>query len=506
MSDASMVSRIWSLDPSVWGGSVDTVELTDRLGWLELPGTDSESISEVADLAEDVRAEYESIVLCGMGGSSLAADVFWRVVGGRSGYPALTVLDSTVPAAVRAVPSGPATLFVVSSKSGTTIETTSMLAHFWDATGARGSSFVAITDPGSELHELGQRRGFRSVVDGIPAIGGRFSALSPFGLVPAALIGVDVGAVLVGARSAAAACRRSQLAENPGAWLGAVIGEAALAGRNKLTLILSPSFASFGLWVEQLVAESTGKAGQGVVPVIDHGACHPDSYGDDRLFVSLSLRDEIDRTVEERREAFAQRGHPTVHLTLQSPEDVGGEMFRWEFATAVAGAILGVNPFDQPNVGESKTNTGRVLRETAAAASIGVASDDQVAALLAGVQPGEYLAILAYVAPTADSDDTLSGIARKLQERLRVPVTVGYGPRYLHSTGQLHKGGPASGHFIQVVNLPGADLTIPDSDFSFGDLVRAQAAGDWQALRSRGRPIVRLASVDQLQALVDTPI
>ncbi len=359
-----MVDRIWSKDPSVWGGSGGTPELSDRLGWLDAVDHSSDLSAQLAEFAVDVRSSFDSVVLCGMGGSSLAAEVFCRVVRNRRGYPAVSVLDSTAPAAVRAA-ADPSrnSLFLISSKSGTTLETTSFLAHFWELTGADGSRFVAITDPGTPLHELATQRGFRRIIEGTVDIGGRFSALSPFGLVPAALAGVDIGVLVEGARRAVESCRRPASEENHGAWLGVVVGEAAAAGRDKLTLLLPASFASFGLWLEQLVAESTGKSGRGVLPVLDDGSHDPDSYGGDRLFVSLSVASDANGASAERLDALAQRGHPTVQLTIPSVDDIGGEMFRWEFATAVAGAVLEVNPFDQPNVSESKANTSHVLEQ-----------------------------------------------------------------------------------------------------------------------------------------------
>ncbi|MCH7491376.1 MAG: glucose-6-phosphate isomerase [Gemmatimonadetes bacterium] len=505
LSDESVVDRIWSKDPSVWGGSGDTVELADRLGWLDAVDRASDSSVQLAEFALDVRSSFDSVVLCGMGGSSLAAEVFCRVVRHRGGYPVVSVLDSTAPAAVRAAADRSRnSLFLISSKSGTTLETTSFLAHFWELTGADASRFVAITDPGTPLHELATQRGFRRIIEGTVDVGGRFSALSPFGLVPAALAGVDIGVLVDGTRRAMESCRRPASEENHGAWLGVVMGEAAAAGRDKLTLSLPAPLASFGLWLEQLVAESTGKSGRGVLPVLDDGSSRLDSYGGDRLFVSLSVASDVDGASAERLDALAQRGHPTVQLTIPSVEDIGGEMFRWEFATAVAGAVLGVNPFDQPNVSESKANTSRVLEQGGATDDLPDVSPVQFESFRAGVRPGDYVAILAYVAPTAALDHTLETIARGIQDRVRVPVTVGYGPRYLHSTGQFHKGGPATGHYIQIVDLPGPDLPVPDAEFSFGDLARAQADADAQALWSRGRPLVRLPSMAALEALVET--
>ena len=461
-------------------------------------------MSQYSRLAQDVGDSYDTVVLCGMGGSGLAAEVLYRVVGGREEGPRLILLDSTTPAAVRAAGDAGRCLFLISSKSGTTIETTSLLEHFWQLSGGDGANFVAITDPETPLHEIAKQRGFRAIFEGEPSIGGRFSALSPFGLAPASLVGIDVDALVRGAQGAMETCRRHALSENPGARLGAVIGEAAAAGRDKLTFFLTSPLASFGSWVEQLVAESTGKEGKGVLPVVDDGSCDVDSYGTDRLFVSLALPGDRDAAVERRCSALAERGHPTLQLTIPSAADLGGEMFRWEFATAVAGSVLGVNPFDQPDVAESKANTSRVLSEGGAADDIGAVSQDEFDSFLSNIVAGDYVAILAYVAPTPEADRILAKIAAAIQGRVQVPVPVGYGPRYLHSTGQLHKGGPPIGHYIQVVDLPGPDLPVPDAEFSFGDLAGAQADGDAQALRSRGRPLIRLPSMAALEALVET--
>ncbi|MCZ6915276.1 MAG: glucose-6-phosphate isomerase [Gemmatimonadetes bacterium] len=503
MAADAVVERIWSKDPTVWGGTRDTPELLNRLGWLSVADRVLAADPAPVELAEGVRAECDLVVLCGMGGSSLAADVFWSVFGPRSGFPPLAMLDSTAPNAVRTILGGASKpLFVISSKSGSTLETASFLSHFWQLARADGSRFIAITDEGSRLYRQATEKGFRAVVQGDPDVGGRFSALSPFGIVPAALTGSDVNAVIAGARSAMEACRHPASVENPGAWLGAVLGEAAVAGRDKLTLLLSPELSSFGGWVEQLVAESTGKQGKGLLPVIDDGAADLGSFGADRLFVSLEIGGRVDEAVDVRMNALAKRGHPVVGLALGSRNDLGAEFFRWEFATAVAAAVIGVNPFDQPDVGESKARTARVLESQTKPRAIPEPDPVDFAAWISLVAPGDYLAILVYTAPTAETDRLLGGIARSLQERLNIAVTVGYGPRYLHSTGQYHKGGPARGHFIQVVELPEDDLPVPGGEHSFGEIARAQAEGDASALGTRERPVFRLPSVRALHQLL----
>jgi glucose-6-phosphate isomerase len=382
-------------------------------------------------------------------------------------------------------------LFIISSKSGTTQESDSFFRYFWERTGGRGSQFVAITDPGTPLEQLGRDRGFRRTFLNPPDIGGRYSALSFFGLVPAALIGLDAETMLHRAhRMAEATASCVPTLENPAAWLGAILGESALAGRNKATFVLSPGIASFGLWVEQLIAESTGKEGKGILPVADEPLGPPEVYSADRVFVSMALAGEADAETESRLAALERAGHPVVHLRLEDQYDLGQEFFRWEFATAVAGAVLRINPFDQPNVAESKANTKAVLAKRSAATP--AASAVELEKFLAGIKPGDYLAIMAYLPPTPDNDRRLASIRLRLRDRLKVATTLGYGPRYLHSTGQLHKGGPPVGHFLQISEPLKGDLPIPGESFSFGQLEAAQAEGDLVALRARGRPAIRV--------------
>jgi transaldolase/glucose-6-phosphate isomerase len=494
MDTGQLTRRIWAHDPTVWKPDPDTPEIRDRLGWLTAGKAMAQQAKSLTAFADEVRAEFQRVVLCGMGGSSLAPEVLWRTFGATPGYPSLHVLDSTDPRAVRQAEQGadPAkTLFIVSSKSGTTQESDSFYRYFRERTGGRGSQFIAITDPGTPLERLAHDRGFRRAFINPPDIGGRYSALSYFGLVPAALIGVDVAGLLHRAHRMAEACAACVPAlENPAAWLGAILGEAALAGRNKATFVLSPGIASFGLWVEQLIAESTGKEGKGILPVADEPLGAPGVYGTDRVFVSMTLAGEDDRAVSSRLAELEDAGHPVVHLRLDDRLDLGQEFFRWEFATAVAGAVLGINPFDQPNVAESKANTKAVLAKRAAPSPAATAAE--LEAFLAAIRPGEYLALMAYLPPTPEHDRRLAAIRLRLRDRLRVATTLGYGPRYLHSTGQLHKGGPPVGHFLQITERLGEDLPIPGEAFTFGQLEAAQAEGDLQALRGRGRPAIRI--------------
>ena len=473
MEKADVPRRIWAMDHTVW--KPDPAEIADRLGWLNLPEKMREHLDQLREFAESCAA-FDRIVLLGMGGSSLAPEVLSATYGGKP----LIALDTTHPEAVLAVEQSgdlSSTLFVVASKSGGTVETLSHLAYFFDKV-QDGSQFVAITDPGTPLEALALAKGFRRVFLNPADIGGRYSALSYFGLVPAALIGVDLDALLDSAEEMACACADCvPVADNPGLWLGTLIGEAARAGRDKLTLLLPDEVSAFGGWLEQLIAESTGKEGTGIVPVDGEPQGSPDVYGDDRLFVSLG----VETTLE-----------PSVVIPFGGPDQLGAEFFRWEFATAVAGHVLGIHPFDQPNVQEAKEATRRLLDEEALPA---VRYDD-LSALLKEVRPGDYLAIQAYLPRTDENVSRLQVARVKLRDRLRVATTLGFGPRFLHSTGQLHKGGPSTGVFIQVVDEPAVDLAIPGKPYTFRRLLDAQSAGDLQALRTRGRRVARVRLSD----------
>ncbi|MDX1619634.1 MAG: hypothetical protein R3320_01495 [Nitriliruptorales bacterium] len=474
-----LVPSIWDRDHTVWQD--DPGEVANRLGWLDCPTAFAERTNELDDFASGVVDDgIEHVLLVGMGGSSLYPDVLARTQGASSGYPQLHVLDSTHPAAVvRITETLPwdRTLVIASSKSGTTVETRSHLDHFWtvlrEEHGEDAGRFVgAVTDPGSALEQLGEEHGFRRVFANPPDIGGRFSALSYFGLVPAALLGVDVAAHLHSGRQMREACQQDSR-DNPGAFLGAAMAAAEQAGRDKLTLVLPDEVTAFGDWVEQLVAESTGKGGRGLLPVVGEPIGAPQVYGDDRLFVVYGEHDGID--------ALAEAGHPVVRLPALGPDRLGAEVFRWEFATAVCGALLDLNPFDQPNVASAKQATSRVLEQ-------GMPALETVdpESLLGTVGAGDYVAILAYVDPWSGTVEALREAAIRLRDRLQVPVTLGVGPRYLHSTGQLHKGGPDTGVFLVVLGDLDTDESIPGRVYSFGELIRAQAAGDLEALQGEG--------------------
>jgi glucose-6-phosphate isomerase/transaldolase/glucose-6-phosphate isomerase len=434
-----------------------------------------------------------------MGGSSLCPDVLRNTFGSTKGQPKLHVLDTTDPATILATRRKiqlAKTLFIVASKSGETTETLSHFAYFWELVKS-GKQFAAITDPGTSLEKLAKEHSFRWIFSNPSDIGGRYSALSYFGLVPGALIGVDVEELLERAVEMASACADTVPAEtNPGVWLGAVMGELAARGRNKLTLIASPKVATFGYWVEQLIAESTGKQGKGIVPVEGEPVGRPPVYGKDRLFVYIRMdSDAPNRAVA----ALEKAGQPVVTLTLRDKLDLGGEFLRWEIATAVAGSILGIDPFDQPNVQESKDNTKRVLAQYKSkgklppAESIAAArARSAVKALLERAKPGAYFAIMAYTTRTATSEAAISAIRTAVRDSTNIATTAGYGPRFLHSTGQLHKGGPKTGLFLQIVQQDARDVPIPGQPFTFSILKQAQSLGDLQSLSSRRLPVLRV--------------
>lgn len=484
--------RIWSRDHTFWQD--DPAEVADRLGWLDCPSDIDEKVAALDEFVAGVRESgLTHAVVLGMGGSSLFPEVLAETFPPREGFLTLRVLDTTDPAAIlrlgMQVPLHQ-TLFIASSKSGSTLETSCHLAYFWEQTGGAADRFCVVTDPGSELAAAGSERRFRKVWLADPHIGGRYSALSWFGLVPAALLGVDVAELLHRAgHLAAAAAMCVPAPDNPGVRLGAALGAAAKAGRDKLTLALPEGVATFGLWLEQLIAESTGKRGTGIVPVAGEPLGAPEVYGEDRLFVGLGSHPALDE--------LAGAGHPVVELPFGGPYDLGGEVFRWEFATAVAGAVLGINPFDQPNVAEAKAATNRVLAD-------GLPNIETVAlqTLLDQVRPGDYLSIQAYIDPESPALPQIEAARVALRDRYRVATTVGLGPRFLHSTGQLHKGGPPTGVFVQIVGGDGEEVPIPGRKFGFSRLKQAQAAGDLETLRAHGLRAGRV-DLDELLSAAD---
>jgi transaldolase / glucose-6-phosphate isomerase len=487
-ADDEVVRRIWRKDGTLWAPP-GTPELEDRLGWLTIADKLLEDLPSIREFVRDVREDgLTDAVLLGMGGSSLAPEVFRRSSPPSEGALRLHVLDSTEPLALQAVTAAidvSRTLFIVSSKSGGTIEPNALLAYF------RGLQpdprhFVAITDPGTSMAELAAAEGFRHTFLSDPEIGGRYSALSPFGIVPAALAGVDVQAVLEGGQVAAENCELPE--GNSGLWLGVAVGELARRGRDKLTFVVDPPLGSFGIWAEQLVAESTGKRGTGVLPVADEPLVDAADYGHDRVFVHLRDADAPDPHHAVVIGSLAAAGHPTITLTAAGATDLGRLFFFAEFATAVVGWALEINPFDQPNVQEAKDNTAAVLEK---GPPYGL-QDGTLSDLLDGLSTPHYLAIMGYLPYDPAIDSAIAQLRARLIEHYGVATTWGYGPRFLHSTGQFHKGGPPTGRFLQLVHDSTADLDVPGKPYSFRTLIDAQADGDLQTLRDHGLPAVRV--------------
>jgi len=507
----------WSSDPAVQH------KIANRLGWLDSPSLMADARERLERFASSVRQDgFTDVVLLGMGGSSLAPEVLRSILGVAPGWPRLRMVDSTDPDAVRAAATPPrTTLYIIASKSGTTIEPNALAAHFRQSLEAArverwADHFVAITDEGTALANRARAEKFRDLFINPADIGGRYSALSFFGLVPATLMGQDIGALLgwgLAMLSAADTAQR-QMRGNPAVALGLAIGAAGRSGRDKLSLILPRPLAAFGLWVEQLIAESTGKQGIGIVPIVGEPVGRPEEYGSDRFFVALrtatSHRDER----EQAAILALKAAHPLVEIDLPEPSALGAEFVRWEIATAIAGALLHINPFDEPNVQQAKdatrklldtyTSQGRLPDATAdrtltdgITLTLTRAAREQLAnktpdALLTLAGPNDYVALLAYLAPDRDLEETLTAFRVAIRQRTRSATMFGYGPRYLHSTGQLHKGGPNSGVFILITAAPDADVDVPGEPFSFGTLERAQALGDFSSLDATGRRAVHI--------------
>jgi glucose-6-phosphate isomerase len=508
---ARAAAGLWRHDPSVWSGDPAVQKkISDRLGWLRSPAAMAASIDRLNGFATAVKRDgITDVVLLGMGGSSLAPEVLRAVAGTAPGFPRFHMLDSTDPAAVRAVAPPPnRTLYVLASKSGTTIEPNSLAAHYQAQLNAAGVSrwadhFVAITDEGTALARRARDERFREVFINPSDIGGRYSAISFFGLVPAALMGIDIRTLVSWSEAMleAAAPDARPAAENPAVALGLAIGAAARAGRDKLTLLLPPALASFGLWVEQLIAESTGKNGTGVVPITGE-TVEPDAYGPDRLFVRVAMGSAVGPGAGAAGDPGLT---PGVHIEWPEPLSIGAEFVRWEIATAVAGALLRMNPFDEPNVQQAKDATRILLDQFKTAHQLprrvpsrsidGIeltfsAAAQQLPArepAVNMVREGDYVALLAYLGPDRALADELAALRRRIGERTRAATMAGYGPRYLHSTGQLHKGGPNTGVFVVITAAPVEDVPIPGESFSFATLEFAQALGDFASLDAAGR-------------------
>ncbi len=533
-------ARLWKKDATLWSKEPKEQEaIKNGLGFLTVPETMAERVKELASFADEVRsAGIRDVVLLGMGGSSQSAELFATTFSSAPGYPKLHVLDTTVPETIRALDRNidcTRSLFVVASKTGDTIETESHFNTFFEHVKAKssnpaGSHFVAITDPGTKLAALAKENKFRRVFLNRPEIVGCYAVLSYFGLVPAALIGMDVATLVdrgIRMTHSSAGCVRVE--ENLGVSLGAALGALKKAGRDKATFIISPAVSAFGLWVEQLIAESTGKNGLGIFPVCDEPLVHAKSYGKDRVFVYLKLKSGADSAQDGAFAAIKKAGIPTVLITLSDKIDLGEEFMRWEIASVTAAAVMGVEPFRQPGVQESKDNTSRILAEFArgkkfpaqapvaeegklALFSGGVASDAlkggkdfraMLAAFMNLARPGDYFAVMAYVSPNPTVEKEIAAIRKAVVERYGIATTFGYGPRCLHSTGQLHKGGPNTGLFLQITQDHRDSITIPGKPYDFAQLNEAQSLGDFQSLEAHGRRVIRvhLAGDDPIGAI-----
>ena len=495
-----LARRLREGDATLWGPP-GAAEIADRLGWLTIAERMLDVLAELQGFAEQVSREgFNDVVLLGMGGSSLAPEVLRRCFHNRPDRPRLHVLDSTDAGEIRAVEAAvdpQRTLFVVSSKSGGTIEPLSLFAHFWSVV-SDGRSFVAITDPGSGLEQLARERGFRHTFHGDPNIGGRYSALSPFGIVPAVLMGVDVFGLLAGAGDAWEAHvddSTPSAVHLAAVWLGSALSALAQAGRNKLTFLIAPTLPGLGLWLEQLVAESTGKQGTGVLPVAEEPIGEPGAYGDDRVFAYLPDLTAHEPDLDARAQALADGGHPLITIPTRGPADLGRVFMLAELAVAVVGWGLQINPFDQPNVQQAKDATKRVLADYEQRHELAFppdASEDALRSLLLDARPPEYVALMAYAQPSPELDEAIAELRVVIRAATTATTTFGYGPRFLHSTGQYHKGGPRQGRFLQLLHDTPPDVPIPGAVYGFTTLKNAQAIGDLNTLRELGRPAERL--------------
>jgi transaldolase/glucose-6-phosphate isomerase len=542
-TDKGNVAKIWQKDASLWTGKDEA----KWLEWLDVVATQQKALPDYQAFAEEIKAAgFTDILLLGMGGSSLAPEVFAITYGSKPGYPRLRILDSTDPQQIRnldATVDLKKTLFIVSSKSGSTLEPNIYMAHFLSmvkqAVGAdkAGAQFIAITDPGSKLETVAKSENFRRVFTGYPGIGGRYSALSPFGIVPATLTGLDMQTFLGLAQEMTVQCSDASAEKNPGVLLGAIMGEAARAGRDKLTIVTSPAIHDFGAWLEQLVAESTGKEGKAIIPVdLETLSSDTTVYGDDRLFVFVKLEGDTGKfngldnaAIEERLNALNAKGHPVVQIVLKDKIDLACEFFRFEIATAVAGAIIGINPFDQPDVEASKIET-RVLTDEYektgtlpsekpffeegqfqlfsdtinAEALQKAAADKTLAGMLKAhldrLGKDDYFAFLNYIEMSAKHVEATQQMRLQVRDKKHVATCLGFGPRFLHSTGQAYKGGPNTGVVLQMTCEDAQDLPVPDQKYSFGVVKAAQARGDFEVLTDRKRRALRIHITGSLEA------
>ena len=520
MKAKNLVARVWQKDPSVWSDKPEHQKIiSNSLGWLTVPGQVLARVSELTSFADEIRsAGFTHAVVLGMGGSSLCPEVLRNSFGAQPGYPELLVLDSTVPAAVAHIEASvklESTLFIVASKSGSTTEPQMFERYFYDRVqqlkGAKvGENFVAVTDPGTLLENQAKEQGYHKIFVNWPDIGGRYSALSFFGMVPFAVMGGDVKTLLERASGAAEACKSEEF--NPGAALGAVLGTLASKGVDKLTLVTSGEIASLGLWIEQLVAESTGKEGKGIVPVAGEALGDPGDYGTDRVFVSITAS-PADATTKAKLAALESSGFVVLRQPLSGALDLGMAFFVWEFATAIACSLLKIDAFDQPNVQESKDNTKRLLGEFVAKGelpqqapiatdgalklysedkTLGATLDKAITAHLKKVHAGDYVAITQYFVETPEVEALVQQLRLAVRAKTHAAATTGYGPRFLHSTGQLHKGGGNNGVFLQLTSADANDVAIPREPFGFSVLKQAQSLGDLESLVKHGRRALRV--------------
>ena len=508
-----VVARIWRKDASLWKSDDESAKvIKNSLGWLTVADEMLGVVDELTAFVDSIRSSgFRYVMVCGMGGSSLCPEVLASTFGPQDGFPELLVLDSTDPDVIADFAERidiERCLFVVASKSGSTTEPNVFYKYWYGEVSKRrenpGENFVAITDPGSPLDETASELKFRRTFLNQPDIGGRYSALSYFGMVPAALMGIDIRRFLERAKQA------KSDADGPGLHIGAMIGEFANAGRDKLTFVIDPSLATLGLWIEQLIAESTGKEGKGILPVNGEVLGGPEVYGDDRVFVSISRGGVSDET-RAKLNSLVTAGHPIVQRELADIYDLGAEFFIWEFATAIAGWRMGINPFDQPNVQEAKDATKELLNSFERRGHLDprfeIAKDDLITlygpeespaqsvaealrAHLATIKPGDYIAFLNYIEETPDLDDKFQQLRTHLRDSTKCAATIGYGPRFLHSTGQLHKGGPGTGVFFQIIANDKSDFAVPGEPYTFSILKQAQALGDFRALAKRGRRVI----------------
>ena len=486
---SAKVERIWKRDSGVWTGSDEE----KWLGWLDSPEKTLRDLSALKNLRDDAKS-FSHVLVFGMGGSSLGPEVLGRTLHAR-----LHTIDSTDPAQVLAVESAhdpEKTLYINSSKSGGTLETRILGQYFLARAKLKlgdkaGSHFIAVTDPGSALEKTAREEGFRHIFLGEPSIGGRYSVLSPFGLVPAAAADIDIEEILQSASKMAKACREPG-ADNPGLLMGAILGVATRQGRDKVTISTSPGISLLGAWIEQIIAESTGKQGKGIIPIDGEKLDAPQTYGDDRLFIDIAIDGDLTRN--PLLDALEKAGQPVIRLIMHDTGALGGEFFRWAFATAVAGAVIGINPFDQPDVEAAKIKTRAVMEKggMAKAQPATMISSELIRDFLSDMKARDYAALLAYVAQSERNAAPLERARLLIRDKKHCATSLGFGPRFQHSTGQLFKGGPASGHFIFFTADPVVELPVPGEGYSFGSVIRAQAEGDMEVLRERGRKLLHI--------------